>query len=113
MRSTILALLLLLTPIPSHADDASKAVVQSALPNAPPPPTINENDANEPQITIKHRGKDKFEEYRMNGNLYMIRVTPSAGPAYYLVDPHGDGQFVKKSIVKGAVVPPMWVLFQW
>lgn len=83
------------------------------LPEPPPPPPGMVDDAGlEPQVTIRKRGEDKVEEYRMNGQLYMIKVTPSHGVPYYLVDPKGDGGFVREDLGLGdkAISVPMWVI---
>jgi hypothetical protein len=78
----------------------------------PPPPGMIDDAALEPQVTIKSRGEDKVEEYRMNGKLYMIKVTPPHGVPYYLVDPKGDGGFVHEDIGTGdkGLSVPMWVI---
>lgn len=78
----------------------------------PPPPGMIEDPGLEPQVTIRNRGEDRVEEYRMNGKLYMIKVTPPHGTPYYLVDPKGDGGFVREEIVGGErrVAVPMWVI---
>ena len=78
----------------------------------PPPPGMIEDSALEPQVTIKRRGEDRVEEYRMNGKLYMIKVTPPHGTPYYLVDPKGDGGFVREDLGIGdrGIAVPMWVI---
>jgi len=77
------------------------------LPEPPPAPAADL----EPQVTIKQRGADRVEEYRLNGKLYMIKVTPPHGKPYYLVDRQGNGSFVPETGVgdKGITVP-MWVI---
>lgn len=83
------------------------------IPEPPPPPPGMVDDASlEPQVTIKKRGTDKVEEYRMNGKLYMIKVTPPHGTPYYLVDPKGDGGFVREELIGGerSLSVPMWVI---
>lgn len=67
----------------------------------------------EPEITIRNRGKDKVEEYRRNGRLYMIKITPRIGRPYYLVDPTGDGHFVRREGFDKGLVVPSWVLKTW
>ena len=43
------------------------------IPEPPPPPPGFELDpALEPQVTIRKRGEDTVEEYRIAGKLYMI-----------------------------------------
>ena len=67
-----------------------------------------------PDITIQSYDNRTSEEYRVNGNLYMIKVKPSAGPAYYIVDPDGDGDFERRRGSGGIDVrPPQWVLLSW
>jgi hypothetical protein len=124
MRSAFLTLLLLL-PLYAHAADvgaanasssssATDASSSSSDADIPPPPTVANNPSDTPpQITIKHKGTNKIEEYRMNGRLYMVRIIPAGGKPYYLIDPKGDGQFVRQDIMNGGLRPPMWVLHQW
>lgn len=83
------------------------------LPEPPPPPPGMIDDASlQPQITIKKRGEDKVEEYRLNNRLYMIKVTPPHGVPYYLVDPKGDGGFVREDLGVGdkGISVPLWVI---
>lgn len=80
----------------------------------PPPPGITSWDATlEPQVTIKKVDKAKHEEYRINGRLYMVKVTPEGGPPYYLVDQEGNGSLVVQESVTKITRPPMWVLFEF
>ncbi len=81
------------------------------IPEPPPPPPGMADAELEPQVTIKKRGEDKVEEYRMNGKLYMIKVTPPHGTPYYLVDPKGDGGFVREDLGgERSLSVPMWVI---
>lgn len=81
----------------------------------PPPPAISEEDLSADDVTIIHKDQTRFEEYRKNGKLYMVKVTPSVGPEYYLVDLHGDGRFerIKQGIGDPVFPAPRWVLFSW
>ena len=79
----------------------------------PPPPGLLDESAMEPQVTIRRRGEDRVEEHRVNGRLYMIKVTPSHGTPYYLVDPNGDGGFVREEFggqSEKHLSVPMWVI---
>ena len=82
------------------------------LPEPPTPPVISPEDAAlEPQVTIKKREGETVEEYRINGQLYKIVVTPEHGVPYTLIDPRGDGFFVPMEgpgVEKISV--PMWVI---
>lgn len=79
------------------------------LPEPPPPPPGASDQSFEPQVTITKRGENKVEEYRMNGKLYMLKVTPPGGTPYYLIDRQGNGTWVRDSTDKGLVVP-QWVI---
>lgn len=85
------------------------------LPAVPPPPPGMEafDEALEPQVTIVKRETETRKEYRIKGKLYMIEVTPAAGPTYYLVDQQGDGNFVEANIPQPVTKPPMWVIHRW
>lgn len=90
------------------------------IPEVPEPPAIplpspgadQEDSELEPQVTITRRGEDKVEEYRINGRLYMIKVTPRIGPPYYLIDRVGDGAFSDGATggLDQGIRPPMWVI---
>ena len=82
------------------------------LPAVPPPPPemVPLDAALEPQVTIKKRDNDKVEEFRVQGKLYMIKVTPPHGVPYYMVDRQGDGKFVRDD-TQSQIRPPMWVIF--
>jgi hypothetical protein len=79
------------------------------LPDIPPPPGMVD-PALEPQITIVQKGEDKIEEFRIKGRLYLIKVTPSHGKPYYLIDPKGDGQMLRFDDLSPNFMVPMWVI---
>lgn len=82
------------------------------LPAVPPPPPeiIPFDDALEPQVTIRKRDGDTIEEFRRGGRLYMLKVTPSHGVPYYLVDTEGDGNYSRMESLENNVRVPMWIL---
>jgi hypothetical protein len=87
------------------------------------PPTVIKGDEGaapgaeelEPEVTIREGGEGQtIEEYRIRGKLYMVKVTPKNGPAYFLVDRDGDGMFEDR--VPGGTTPiavPQWVIVEW
>lgn len=83
------------------------------IPEPPPMPAGTSDDDLEPQVTITQRGQDKVEEYRMNGKLYMIKVTPPHGVPYYLMDEKGDGVMTRMNTLSSGTRPPMWVIKRW
>ena len=78
----------------------------------PPPPPMGLVDApSEPQVTIVRRGPDRVEEYRLNGKLYMMKVTPAGGgPSYYLIDKLGNGNWSQHDSLESGLRVPMWVI---
>lgn len=71
-------------------------------------------DELEPEVTIVQNGDKVVEEYRLNGNLYMIKITPSKGRPYYLVDSDGDGSLDTRRNGGGQdVVIPRWTILEW
>lgn len=81
-----------------------------------PPPTftpVPESSGDEPEVTIIKQTKQTIEEYRANGRLYMIKVTPKIGPPYYLVDQRGDGKFARQESLDTGFRPPQWVIHRF
>lgn len=68
------------------------AMPESETPAAPQPlPPKVQDEQIEPSVTIREEEGRRVEEYRFNGRVYMVKVTPAAGPPYYFVDTDGDG----------------------
>lgn len=67
----------------------------------------------EGQIRITQQGEQRVEEYRVNGKVYMLKVTPKGAPSYYLLDPDGDGAFDRVSDLNSQVKVPSWLLFRF
>lgn len=60
-----------------------------------------------PDVSVREEADQTIREYRVNGKLYAIRVEPSNGSAYFLVDRSGNGNFERQ---QGDSVPvPDWV----
>ncbi len=87
---------------------------QAAVPEPPdiPPPMVD-GEAIEPDVTIIKRGENTIYEYRINGQLYMVKVQPVVGPPYYLVDRDGDGEFDSRSADPESISVPQWILLRW
>jgi len=93
---------------------------QGDLEDIPEPPRLPQQVESgeamelEPQVTIIQKEDATIEEYRINGRLYMAKVTPVVGPSYYLVDRNGDGQFESRINDLYEDIPvPQWVLLSW
>lgn len=79
----------------------------------PPPPGYELNPELEPEVTIRQRGEETIEEFRIGGKLYMIKVTPRYGKPYYLVDDKGDGSFIRMENLDSGTRVPRWVIHQF
>lgn len=53
---------------------------------------------------------DTVQEYRVAGQLRMVKVTPSQGAPYYMYDRNGDGHMDSD---KDGVSPVYWKLYSW
>lgn len=114
MRRLLLPLLLAVS-LSAWADGAAKRPDNlQPLPEVPPPPAgVSLDQELEPQVTITKKGEDKVEEFRINGRLYMIKVTPRHGVPYYLLDEDGKGVWARRDNLGPSVQPPMWVIRTW
>ena len=68
----------------------------------------------EPEVTINtHTEGDKvIQEYRQNGFLYAIKVTPKGAPPYFLVRADGtDANFIRSD--QPDMLIPSWKIFEW
>lgn len=89
----------------SQADDLRRRVV---------PNSSSADEALEPQVVIRKSGENTIEEYRVNGQLFKVKVTPAAGPAYFMIDTDGDGVMDQRYDRLGdQLTTPQWVLFKW
>lgn len=115
MSRRLIACLLMLAAVASGSALAQQPKDAVPLPAVPPPPPGMEafDAALEPQVTIVQSEKETREEFRINGRLYMVKVTPAAGKPYYLIDRQGNGQFVEAEVGGPPVKPPMWLLHSW
>lgn len=94
--------------VPAAAEDKPE------LTDIPPPLPENTEETLEPGVTIVQGEKALVKEYRRNGVVYMLKVIPDVGPAYYLIDTDGDGSLETTQTDWNAPLPvPQWILFSW
>ncbi|MFZ1828965.1 MAG: DUF2782 domain-containing protein [Candidatus Competibacteraceae bacterium] len=105
---------LLLTPGLSGAQEVAKPTGLEPIPDGPPEASREQN-APAPEITIRQMGdQGSVEEYRAGGVLYMVRVNPTKGASYYLVDTDGDGNMeTRYNDLQSPLAIPGWVLLRW
>lgn len=66
----------------------------------------------DPDVTIRTEGDRTIQEYRQNGFLYAIKVTPKHGKPYFLVRADGsDGNFIRSD--QPDMLIPSWKIFEW
>jgi hypothetical protein len=56
---------------------------------------------------------DVIEEYRVAGRLQVVKVTPSVGVTYYLIDSDGDGRVDDTRGNNEGISPVYFKLFGW
>jgi hypothetical protein len=111
MRKSLALLLIAVTySVSAQTPPNLEPIPDPPAPVPAPPSALADDPELEPQVTIIKRGEDKVEEYRINGKLYMIKVTPPHGVPYYLVDERGDGSMIQRDGFDSGLRPPMWVI---
>ena len=77
-------------------------------------PALAEEAESGGKVTIENGDQGLINEFRINGQLYMIRVTPKKGHEYYLVDSDGDGNLETRwNELAPDLLIPAWVLKRW
>lgn len=92
----------LLLPLATAALLAACASAPS-LPSAP---------AGADEVTRVAANGDRVSEYRVGGQLRMVRVVPAHGIPYTLMDTNGDGRLDRVD-ANGPVSPVYFKLFSW
>jgi len=67
----------------------------------------------EPEVTITETERGTIQEYRVNGQLYMVKITPNRGRPYYVFDTDGDGYLDMLQDGPAPAWVPQWLLFSW
>jgi len=102
---------------PPTLQEPNQTAAETTNLETPPPalPRAEDDSRNipEPEVRIIRKKDTVIEEYRVNGGLRYIKVTPTNGPAYYLVDTDGDG--VLETRENDLDNPPInrWILLKW
>jgi len=109
----LLAATLIAVSLSAAAQSGVRAPPQGSQPlqEPPPPPVLREDASPEPVVTTRQEGDLVIQEFRVNGKLYMQRVTPKHGKPYVLMDNHGDGTFMRQdNPLDSGLRVPQWVL---
>lgn len=108
MKKNLLALYLLITLPMSTMAAENGELAQPKL-----PPQVQSGQVLEPEVTIRETDKGTVHKYSVNGQVYMVKVVPEAGPPYYFIDSDGDGRLDAKVNDIHNISVPQWVLFSW
>lgn len=83
------------------------------LEDVPPPPKTDDGAlTDEPQVTIVKKNGETIEEYRINGQLYMMKVTPAHGVPYYMHKEDQNGGWLMDGPSQPLSIPK-WTLFRF
>ena len=89
-------------------------IPQEAVKEGPLPPKVQDEQF-EPTVTIREEEDRQIEEYRLNGRIYMVKVTPKNGIPFYYIDTDGDGQLEldMDQQLLNPVQPVHWKIKEW
>ena len=103
--------LLLVLSAAASAALAQQPAKLEPLPEAPPPPRGSLDAAvDEPRVRIAPQEGDRVEEVREAGRVKMLKVTPTNGIPYYLIDTTGNGNWMRRDSLDDGLRVPMWTI---
>jgi hypothetical protein len=113
------SLLWITSPASAQSDQHPEGLVP--LPEFPGPPVEEEvplpdlgiDPSLEPEVTIREGGEETIEEYRINGQLYMIKIIPRVGKPYYLINRRSAVGTPHRGDMESGVSVPMWEIFRF
>jgi hypothetical protein len=112
----LLTVMLLSAALAAEAQSQARPLPPGSRPleEPPPLPIVEPDPALQPQVSIRREEDKEIAEYRVNGKLYMVRVTPKNGRPYTMIDHKGDGTFSKQdNTLTPNLVVPQWVLLEF
>ncbi|SDW05117.1 DUF2782 domain-containing protein [Nitrosomonas communis] len=119
---TTLFLCALCVTLPASAQSTQKPADRPPLPELPDLasreepelPELGIDPSLEPEVTIKKGKEETVEEYRINGQLYMIKVIPRIGKPFYLLNKRSPVGEPHRGDLEGyGVNVPMWEIYRF
>ncbi len=108
MKKTLTALSLMIAAPLVLAEEAAPVPEPPDLPSQ-----VESGEVLEPEVTITETDKGTIHAYSRNGQVYMVKVIPMAGPPYYLLDTNGDGVLDARTSEVTDVNIHQWELLSW
>lgn len=94
---------------PSHLP--GKPIPVPKVAGVPAPAAHDANGQPPPDVKVRQEGENTIQEYRQNGRVYMVVVTPKHGPQQvYNVDENG---YMFDPVSRTKVKPVMYNVLQW
>jgi len=117
MPAALLIVLLVVgwTPLGAQEDLEKPPPIPPAEAEEMPIPPKIQGEQLEPAVTIREEEGRLIEEYRMNGQVYMVKITPKGGIPYYYIDTDGDGRLELDvdNQALNPVQPVYWKIKEW
>ena len=111
-----IAVMILLPGFLPAQDDLAKPppIPPADAEDVPIPPKIQDEQI-VPTVTIREEKEQMIEEYRLGGQIYMVKVTPRGGIPYYYIDTDGDGKLEldMDQSAMNPVQPVHWKVKEW
>jgi hypothetical protein len=92
-------------------DDAGSFLSAPEVPSIPG--RYAGDSASAPEVTITETDEGTVYEYRVKGQVYMVKIQPPLGPPYFLIDTNGDGVLDVEERRAPDLAVPQWLLFSW
>jgi len=77
------------------------------------PPDMGLDPSLEPEITITEGKDETVEEYRVNGQIYMIKIIPKIGKPYFLLNRNRASEPPHRGNMESGVSVPMWEIYRF
>ena len=93
---------------------ACGAGAQSRPPKLEPLPEPPPSASQDPGVRIPVQDKATVETvHRVAGRVVAIKVTPPGGKPYFLVDPDGGGNWMRRDSLEAALGVPLWLIHEF